>query len=101
MTPSAARACASGVSMIWCIDQRTFASTPAFSCSSGARVRADVLQAGRDVLEQPLDPASLTGAPEFRRESRLNRPASLVPEHEEERRPQVDGRVLHRANDFV
>jgi len=66
-----------------------------------ARIWTDALQPGRDVHQQPLDPASLTGAPEFRRESRLNRPASFVPEDEEKRRSQMDGCVLHRANDFV
>ena len=53
MRPSAARACASGVSMICRIDQRTFASTPAFSRSCSLASGLDVLQAGRDVPEQP------------------------------------------------
>ena len=96
-TPSAALACASGVVMIWRIVQRTFASTPARSCSSGDARGVDALEPGQEVLEQRLDPAALPGAAELHLQRRLDRAASLVAEDQEERGPEVGAGVLERS----
>ena len=84
--PSPTRTFASGVSMIWCIVHRTFASTARASRSSSPTLWSTGGKPGDDRIHQDLDPRALAAPVELPIERRLDRSALLVTQNDKERR---------------
>ena len=64
------------------------------------KLRVDLVETRKHILEQQLDARTLLRALEFHRKRRLHRAAAFVSEHHEQLCPKVRARVLEAAPDL-